>query len=102
MKILIGSYVSYKEQTHVVTKLNGNETVQILNPHSEKVNSKKSVLESNLDVLPYTPMTRVEFKPGEDYLVSVKGTIISLTSCKVMKWDENNGKRKQIIQLARG
>ena len=101
MKILIGSYVRYKEQTYVVTKLNDNKTIQILSPYSG-TSSKKSVLESNLELLPYEPMARVEFSQGEEYLVSVKGTIISLTSCKVMKWDENNGKRKQIIQLARG
>lgn len=98
MSIQIGSYVKFQGVIFVVTKINANGTIQIVNPNAEGVDSKKSVAERNLELLPYAPMQIVEHQ-GQ-YLVSVKSLIISLKTAKVMKWDDNNGKRKYILGLA--
>ena len=99
MSIQIGSYVDFQGVTYVVVKHNANETIQILNPLSEGVDSKKSVNRLNLEVLPYAPMKVISYK-GTDYLVSIRGLIISLRSNKVMRWDSDHGNRKAILGLA--
>ena len=98
MSIQIGSYVKFQNVVYVVTKVNPNRTIQIINPQAEGVDSKKSVAERNLEVLPFAPMQIIEHQ-GQ-YLVSLKGLIISLRTAKVMKWDDNNGNRKHILGLA--
>ena len=99
MSIQIGSYVMFREVTFVVTKFNTNATVQILNPLDEGVDAKKSVAEANLVALSCKPMQIVTYK-GTNYLVSVRGLIISLRSNKVMRWDDSNGNRRAILGLA--
>lgn len=99
MSIQIGSYVDFQGVTYVVVKHNANSTIQVLNPLSEGVEAKKSVAPSSLELLAYAPMKSVSYK-GTDYLVSVRGLIISLRSNKPMKWDDNNGNRKAILGLA--
>lgn len=99
MSIQIGSYVMFRTTIFVVTKFCANGTVQILDPLNEGVDAKKSVAEANLELLAYAPMKSVSYK-GTDYLVSVRGLIISLRSNKPMKWDDNNGNRRAILGLA--
>lgn len=99
MTIQVGSYVKFHGVPYVVTKINANGTIQILNPNAEGVDSKKSVAERNLELLTIPRMQIVEHQQGQ-YLVSAKGLIISMRTGKVMKWDNNNGNRKYILGLA--
>jgi hypothetical protein len=96
----IGRHVNYKGRTYIVTKINDNGTIQIYSPVIEGENGKLSVSESNLEVTS-TKSKRVTHK-GADYLVTPKDAIISLTSNRVMKWDDNNGDRIAILDKAKG
>lgn len=98
MSIQIGSYVKFGGSAYVVTKLLANSTVQVLNPLGEGTQSKKAVSPANCEELSIPPMTQVEYRDAS-YLVSAKGLIISLTTARVMKWDESNGNRVAILAL---
>jgi len=93
-----GQYVKYSGETYIVTKENSNGTVQIYNPNLQGVDAKKSVSKANLTAIKSKAKT-INYK-GSDYLVTPNNTIISVTSNKAMRWDENNGDRKAILELA--
>lgn len=93
-----GQFVKFNGETFIVTKINANGTIQVYNPTLEGPASKKSVSPANV-----TPVagkaTVVDYKKTQ-YLVTPKNTIISMTSNKAMQWDENNGDRKAILEIA--
>jgi hypothetical protein len=93
-----GKYVTYKGETYIVTKMNDNGTVQIYNPLKEGPSAKLSVSPSNLKAL--QPKASIVSYQGDEYIVTIKNTIISLKTNKMMKWAENDGKRKAILQVA--
>ena len=93
-----GQYVKYSGETYIVTKENSNGTVQIYNPNLQGVDAKKSVSKTNLTSIK-GKAKNINYK-GSDYLVTPNNTIISVTSNKAMRWDENNGDRKAILELA--
>jgi hypothetical protein len=93
-----GKYVTYKGETYIVTKMNDNGTVQIYNPLKEGPSAKLSVSPSNLKAL--QPKASIVSYQGDEYIVTTKNTIISLKTNKMMKWAENDGKRKAILQVA--
>jgi hypothetical protein len=96
--IQIGSYVTYQDTTYIVTQQNSNGTWQIYNPLLEGAAAKKSVSANNL--VPGTVKARIVTYKNANYIVTPKGTIISLTSNKKMNWADNNGNRLAILELA--
>jgi hypothetical protein len=92
-----GTYVTYNEETYIVTKRNSTGTWQIYNPTLEGTAAKKSVSAANLTPTA-TRASIVEYKDKE-YIVTPKGTIISLTSNKKMEWGPENGDRKAILSM---
>jgi predicted NAD-dependent protein-ADP-ribosyltransferase YbiA (DUF1768 family) len=98
VKIESGRYVKYQGETYIVTKINDNGTIQIYNPNKEGTDAKKSVAERNLEVT--TNKGNIVSYREAEYIVTPKGTIISLTSNKIMKWGEESGDRKAILALA--
>ena len=97
-ELQIGQYVKFNEGTFIVTQINDNGTIQIYNPRLEGAEAKKSVAGRNLEIL-NTQAEIVNYE-GTDYIVTPKGTIISLKSNKIMNWDQNNGNRKAILALS--
>jgi len=93
-----GRYITFKGETYIVTKFNKNDTIQIYNPLKEGVEAKKSIAGRNLELLEYKANI-VTYK-DIDYIVTPKNTIISLKTNKVMNWGEENGDRKNILDLA--
>lgn len=93
-----GQFAKYNGQTYLITKENVNGTFQIYNPTIEGTGSKLSVSKDNLTILKSSAKV-VNYK-GSDYLVTPSNTIISTISNKQMKWDDNNGDRKNILSLA--
>lgn len=98
LNIVVGSYVSYKDTTHVVVELRGNLAV-ILNP--TKGNAKLQVAVKNLVAVANGNTVVVEYQ-GNEYIVTHKFTIISLRTGRVMNWAENDGNRVAIIKLRNG
>jgi len=95
----IGSFVKYKGGTYIVTQFNENGTVQIYNPLLEGASAKIPVSKGNVEIL--SSKAKIVNYKDTNYIVTPKGTIISLTSNKAMEWDENNGNRKAILDLAK-
>ncbi len=83
-----GQYVIYQNETYIVTKSTGTNTVQIYNPTKEGVNAKKNVALKNL-----TPTN------NKAVIVNYSKNI-SLQSNKIQNWGDENGDRKAIIKLA--
>jgi predicted kinase len=94
-----GQFVKFNNETFIVTKINSNSTVQVYNPTLEGPASKKSVSASNLTAIPGSKAVLVDYK-GSQYLVTPKNTIISMTTNKAMQWQENNGDRVAVLELA--
>jgi hypothetical protein len=95
----IGSFVKYKNATYIVTQFNENGTVQIYNPLLEGAAAKIPVSKSNVEIL--SSKAKIVNYKDANYIVTPKGTIISLTSNKAMEWAENNGNRIAILNLAK-
>ena len=93
-----GRYVNFDNNIWIVTKQNTNGTWQIYNPNLEGVNSKKSVAEKNLGIRP--EIAKIVNYRDQDYLVTPNETIISLVTNKKMNWNNNDGNRIGILQLA--
>lgn len=92
----IGNIVVYKGKLHVVVDMSDDMLKwQIMNP--AEGNNKLMVNFMNVCDTPYNPLTTVEHR-GNKYLVSKKGTIISLTTRRIMEWPKNNGNRVAILQ----
>ncbi len=95
-----GQYVIYQNETYIVTKSTGTNTVQIYNPTKEGVNAKKNVALKNLTPTNNKAVIVNYSKNNIDYIVTPKNTIISLQSNKIQNWGDENGDRKAIIKLA--
>ena len=85
-QIQLGSYVTYKQNTYLVVDVR-NEKLLIMNR-----DNKVQVNASSVEVTNLRPAKEID-----GYLVTAKGMIISLTSHKEMKWDDNHGIRKAIL-----
>ena len=94
--LVLGSIVTYKND-HYVALGYGDNLVTIIAPHRSQ--RKLNVSRRNVTVSPATPLAKISYK-GSDYLVSRKGTIISLTTNRVMNWAEGNGNRRAILAQA--
>ena len=93
---MIGVYVKYKDNFYVIT----SETHCLYQLLDVNTNKKLMVSHKNVEIqTQWKPMLVIEYK-GTNYLVSVKGLIISLTSKRVMDWDVNHGMRKVILHWA--
>jgi hypothetical protein len=95
-----GAYVTFNNETFIVTKKNATGTWQIYDPTKEGTAAKKSVAEKNL--VPVGPVAKIVTYKDQEYIVTPKQTIISLTTNKAMQWGEENGDRKAILALAQG
>ena len=94
----IGSFVKYNGQTYIVTQFNADKTIQIYNPLLEGAAAKISVAKRNLETL--SNKAKIVNYRNTDYIVTPKGTIISLETNKAMKWLENDGNRVAVLTLA--
>lgn len=88
-QIQLGSYVTYKQNTYLVVDVR-NEKLLIMNK-----DNKVQVNTSSVEVTNLRPAKEID-----GYLVTAKGIIISLTSHKEMKWDDNHGLRKALLAKA--
>ena len=95
----VGSFVKYKGGTYIVTQFNDNGTVQIYNPLLEGAAAKIPVSKGNVEIL--SSKAKIVNYKDTNYIVTPKGTIISLTSNKAMEWLENNGNRIAILNLSK-
>ena len=89
-QITLGQYVTYKQNTYLVVDVR-NEKLLIMNK-----DNKVQVNASSVEVTNLRPAKEID-----GYLVTGKGMIISLTSHKEMKWDENHGIRKALLAKAK-
>jgi hypothetical protein len=97
--IEIGSFVKYQGGTYIVTQFNKDKTIQIYNPLLEGASAKISVSRTNLETL--SSKAKIVNYKDTDYIVTSKGTIISLTTNKAMRWLENDGNRVAVLNLAK-
>jgi hypothetical protein len=85
----VGEFVQYKGVLHIIVDFSDDmRTFKILNPLAG--NAKLMVKGENLSATPYTAAVCV-LHAGSKYLCTKKGTIISLRTGAVMKWEANNG-----------
>jgi hypothetical protein len=95
----VGSFVKYQGATYIVTQFNENGTVQIYNPLLEGASAKIPVSKASVEIL--SSKAKIVNYKDSNYIVTPKGTIISLTSNKAMQWPENDGNRVAILKLAK-
>lgn len=93
----IGNYLIYITSNYIVIEEN-ETTVKIRNPLDTTSAGCVVVCKSNTITTGYVKARLVSYE-NKKYLVTSKGIIISLTSEKVMKWDEKNGNRIAILKL---
>lgn len=91
----VGNYVLYKGNHYLIVDVRDSKRL-ILNNEGNKL----QVNVSSLTATTLPPAVKLSYR-GSEYLVTVKGLIISLATDKVMKWDENHGCRVAILQLAK-
>jgi len=70
--------------------------ILLLSPEKGKV----QVLASSVTKTNLRPAKQVRYRHA-DYLVTGKRLLISLTTCKVMRWSADNGNRLAILALAK-
>ena len=97
-RLALGSIVSYQNDYWVALSFDGHR-IKIIAPHRGQ--QKRSVSKAKCTPVKADPLTRVIYKNAE-YLVSLKGTIISRTTNRVMEWKEGNGNRRKILAIAKG
>lgn len=88
----VGQYVLYKNKYYLVVKRRG-DLLQLLCPEH-----KLQVHERNCTAT--RKAARLVTYRDNHYLVTGKQNIISLTSCKIMKWSETDGNRLEILRRA--
>ena len=93
-ELVLGSVVTYKNNYYIALGYDGH-LVKILAPNQG--NRKLQVKRSNVTVVDTPPATVVPHN-GSEYLVTAKGTIVSCTTGRVMKWGDENGDRKEILR----
>ena len=94
--LALGSIVSYQNDYWVALSYDGAQ-IKIIAPHRGQ--QKLSVSKAKCSPVDAPKLVEVSFK-GASYLVSAKGTIISLTTNRVMQWKDGNGDRNQILAIA--
>jgi len=94
--VTTGSYVTYKDVPHIIVADDGN-WVKILNPL--KGQAKLQVKRHNVRPMAIQPAEVIEYQ-DRMFLVTLKETIISLTSGRVVFTNPNNGNRKAILFFA--
>lgn len=94
--LALGSIVSYQNDYWVALSYDGAQ-IKIIAPHRGQ--QKRSVSKAKCSPVNAAPLVEVSYK-GTSYLVSVKGTIISLTTNRVMQWKDGNGNRDTILAIA--
>lgn len=97
-ELIPGQYVKYNNETYIVTQENTNGTIQIYNPNLVGASSKISVSKDKLTAL--NSKAKIVEHKGVNYIVTPSNTIISMTSNKVMKYLENDGNKKAILEKA--
>ena len=93
-----GRYVKYKGQIFIVTEMKEGNLVQIYNPNLEGAKAKRQVSKENIEPMDKKAVM-VTYKEVP-YMVTPKGTIVSLVTNKAMRWGDENGNRKAILILA--
>lgn len=94
--LALGSIVSYQNDYWVALSYDGSQ-IKIIAPHRGQ--QKRSVSKAKCSPVDASPLVEVSYK-GASYLVSTKGTIISLTTNRVMQWKDGNGDRDTILAIA--
>ena len=89
--VQLGSYVSYKNKTYIVSAINGTK-LMIVSPTANTL----QVGIKSVEVLNHEPAKIVSYRDA-NYLITSKGLIISLTTNKIMKWNETDGNRIAIL-----
>ena len=89
--IQVGSYVTYKGRVFIVTELRGSLVLIISEDNKLQVSQKSLTL-----ITSFRPAKIVSYRDA-NYLVTTKGLIISLTTNKIMKWNETDGNRIAIL-----
>lgn len=97
--IKVGSVVRFNEVNYITLEDRGS-LVLVLGQHDGNW-IKKQVNKNNILVSEKVPMMEVKHTNGTSYLVSTKGTIISLKTYSVMKWGSDNGDRRAILIQAK-
>ena len=93
--IHVGRVCTYKGSFHVIVE-NNSHSVKILDPST---NVKLVVKAENVRIKK-SRLLLVNHR-GSKYLVSPKGTIISMKSYRVMKWAPEHGVRLAILALVK-
>jgi hypothetical protein len=93
-----GRYVKYKGQIFIVTEMKEGNLVQIYNPNLEGAKAKRQVSKENIE--PMDKKAAMVTYKEVPYMVTPKGTIVSLVTNKAMRWGDENGDRKAILILA--
>jgi hypothetical protein len=91
-KLVLGSYVIYKQAYYVALGYDG-KLVKLINPTLS--NMKRNVSTKHLSKTD-VKCNEVMFE-GNPYLVTLRDTIISLTTNKVMKWSDEHREREGIL-----
>lgn len=86
-------YVKYKGVVFIIIKKHSNTTWKIRNEDNCFV-----VLETNLETTNLRPAKLIEYG-DTNYIVTGKGTIISVKTGKIMKWDDTHRIKKELTQL---
>lgn len=89
----VGHYVNYKNNTYLIAEDRGSLAL-IISPKTKLQVSKAKLIATYL-----RPATKVTYLDHE-YLVTGKGTIISLQTNKVMQWTKQHKERQEILTLA--
>jgi hypothetical protein len=97
-EVEIGQYVSYNNETYIITKENSNGTIQIYNPNIKGAKGKISVSKDKLSKV--NGKAKVVTYKSSEYLVTPNNTIISTVTSKIMNWTDNDGNRLAIMALA--
>lgn len=94
-KLVLGSYVLYKNVHHIALGYDGSK-VKLINPleGNRKLNVSKSKVTTTSN-----RCKLVNFEE-RDYLVTAKDMIISLTTGKVCKWGNEHRERREILSTA--
>lgn len=93
-KLTPGTYVVYKMKHYIVVEVMG-KMVKLLSPE----HGKKCVLKYKVTPTGHIPAVIVKYG-NTSYIVTAHFLIISLTTNKVMKWNDNHGMRIAILAKA--
>lgn len=94
MNIETGSYVEYKNDVYLA--FSHGEMLHIINPCS---GTKLHVAARSVQPTRFRPALVVKAANGE-YVVTRKGNIFSVKTCRKMAWGSENGVRRAIITAA--